>query len=63
VGANGNSGTPHSEAWGAIITATANSAAQVSVHYDDSLADLSDRSLHRAQLARGEERLTQGGRR
>ena len=41
VGANGNSGTPHSEAWGAIITATANSAAQVSIHYDDSLADLS----------------------
>src|SRR3954454_13950724 len=41
VGANGNSGTPHSEAWGAIITATANSQSQVSLHYDDSLADLS----------------------
>ena len=40
VGANGNSGTPHSEVWGAILTATANSQAQVSLHYDDSLADL-----------------------
>ena len=41
VGANGNSGTPHSEVWGAISVGTSNPQAQVSIHYDDSLGDLS----------------------
>jgi hypothetical protein len=40
VGASGNSGSPHSEVWGAIISGTSNSQAQISLHYDDALADL-----------------------
>jgi hypothetical protein len=40
IGANGNNGTPHSEVWGAILTATMNPAAQVNLHYDDALADI-----------------------
>ena len=41
LGANGNNGTPQSEVWGALLASTSNPQAQVALHYDDSLADLS----------------------
>lgn len=41
IGANGNSGTPQSEVWGALLASTSNPQAQINLHYDDSLADLS----------------------
>ena len=41
IGASGNNGSPHSEVWGALLASTSNPQAQVNLHYDDSLADLS----------------------
>jgi hypothetical protein len=41
VGATGNSGSPQAEVWGALGVGTSNPQSQISLHYDDSLADLS----------------------
>lgn len=35
-----SSGSPHAEVWGAILAGTAQPNAQISMHYDDSLGDL-----------------------